>query len=146
MKRIAHSSDLGRQSPSRGAIDRAIAAAVLVALLSRLAACAKSDPPTAVMVEDTPLVGIWKGPMGSSWGSSVMTLHLRADSTMAADNENTGYRHIDGVWTMCDGRFTATASTGDGVVVTLVAVAPFVHLIGTWTSNGSTGSFDLSKR
>jgi hypothetical protein len=119
---------------------------VVVALVSTLAACAKSDPPTAVIVEDTGLVGVWKGPMGSRWGSSVMTLQLRADSTMAVDNENPGYRHIDGVWTMCDRRFTATATPGDGIVVTLVAAAPFVHLIGTWTSNGSSGSFDLAKR
>ena len=33
-----------------------------------------------------------------------------------------------------------------GVVVTLVANAPFVRLRGTWTSNASSGTFDLAKR
>jgi hypothetical protein len=121
-------------------------AVALVAVLSTLAACANPDPPTAVIRRDTELVGMWKGPMGGTYGSSVLTLVLRADSTMAADNENANYSHIDGVWTMSDRRFSATASPGYGVVVTLVAFAPFVHLIGTWTSNGASGSFDLSKR
>ena len=95
---------------------------------------------------DTALVGLWKGDVRGPYGGSVLTLRLRADSTMSADNENPKYSRFDGVWTVRDGCFTATGSPSDGVVVTLVANAPFVRLRGTWTSNASSGTFDLAKR
>jgi len=77
---------------------------------------------------------------------TVMTLRLHADSTMSADNENPKYSRFDGMWTVRAGRFTATGSPSEAVVVTLVATAPFVRLRGTWTSNSSSGTFDLAKR
>ena len=79
-------------------------------------------------------------------GASVLTLRLKADSTMTVDNSNANYRHLDGVWAVSGNRFVATGTPGDGVIVTLVANGPFVWLRGTWSSNGSNGSFDLSKR
>jgi hypothetical protein len=125
---------------------RATSAMCLVASLSTLAACATSDPPSAVVVEDRELVGMWKGPVRGPYGGSVLTLRLRADSTLAADNENPRYSHFDGVWTVRGGRFIAAGTPEEGVEVTLVAVAPFVRLAGKWTSNASTGTFDLAKR
>jgi hypothetical protein len=116
-------------------------------LIAAMAACASADHPTAAPYSrDTELVGMWVGPVSGPHGGSVLTLRLRADSTMVADNQNPRYSRLDGVWTVRDGCFTATGSPGNGVVVTLVADAPFVRLRGTWTSNGSSGTFDLAKR
>ena len=84
--------------------------------------------------------------MEGPWGGSVLTLRLRADSTMTAENENPRYRRLDGKWTVSANKFLATATPGDGVIVTLVANAPFVHLRGTWSSYGWSGGFDLAKR
>ena len=124
----------------------AITTVIMAALVATTQACAGADRPTAVMNEDTELVGLWKGDVQGPYGGSVLTLRLRADSTMSADNENPRYSRFDGVWTVSDGRFTAAGSPSDGVVVTLVANAPFVRLRGTWTSNASSGTFDLAKR
>jgi hypothetical protein len=124
----------------------AITTAIMAPLVATIQACASTDRPTAVMKEDTGLVGLWKGDVRGPYGGSVLTLRLRADSTMSADNENPKYSRFDGVWTVRDGCFTATGSPSDGVVVTLVANAPFVRLRGTWTSNASSGTFDLAKR
>ena len=119
---------------------------IVTALVATIPACASADRPTAVVNEDTELVGLWKGDVTGPYGGSVLTLRLRADSTMSADNENPKYSRFDGVWTVRDGRFFATGCPSDGVVVTLVANAPFVRLRGTWTSKASSGTFDLAKR
>ena len=115
-------------------------------VVATLGGCADLAETTAVIREDTELVGLWRGPVDGPWGASVLTLRLRADSTMTADNENARYRRLDGTWTVSANRFLATGTPGDGVIVTLVANAPFVHLKGTWSSNGVSGSFDLAKR
>jgi hypothetical protein len=130
----------------RSATSYAITSMIVTALVATIPACASADHPTAVVNEDTELVGLWKGDVRGPYGGSVLTLRLRADSTMSADNENPKYSRFDGVWTVRDGCFTATGSPSDGVVVTLVANAPFVRLRGTWTSNASNGTFDLAKR
>jgi hypothetical protein len=130
----------------RSATSYAISSMIVTALVATIPACASADHPTAVVNEDTELVGLWKGDVRGPYGGSVLTLRLRADSTMSADNENPKYSRFDGVWTVRDGCFTATGSPSDGVVVTLVANAPFVRLRGTWTSNASSGTFDLAKR
>lgn len=118
----------------------------MTALIATIEACANTDRSTAIVNGDMELVGPWKGDVQGPYGGSVLTLRLRADSTMSADNDSPKYSRFDGVWTVRDGRFTATGSPRDGVVVTLVANAPFVRLRGTWTSNGSSGTFDLAKR
>ena len=84
--------------------------------------------------------------MTGPWGNSVLTLRVRADSTMTVDNENKNYSRLEGVWTISGDRFVATGTPGYGVIVTLVAPVPVVHLTGTWTSRGASGSFDLAKR
>ena len=118
----------------------------LVAHVAALPACADAHVPTAVIREDTELVGLWRGPVEGPWGGSVLTLRLRADSTMTADNENPRYRQLDGVWTVSGNCLVVRGTPGDGIVVTLVANAPFVHLKGTWSSSGAGGTFDLAKR
>jgi hypothetical protein len=65
---------------------------------------------------------------------------------MPADNENKGYRPLEGFWTVSGDCLVVTGTPGDGIVVTLVANAPFVRLHGTWSSNGASGTFDLAKR
>ena len=120
---------------------------IFTALIAILAACDDTDHPTAVTYgRDTELVGLWQGTVTGPYGGSVLALRLRADSTMSADNENPKYSRFDGVWTVRDSCLTATGSPSKGVVVTLVANAPFVRLRGTWTSNASSGTFDLAKR
>jgi len=125
---------------------RVVETVFLAALLTVSPACARRDGPTAIITEDTELVGLWLGAVTGPFGGSVLTLRLRADSTMSADNENPNYSRFDGRWTVQDDCFTATGSPSEGVVVTLIARAPFVRLKGTWTSNQSTGTFDLAKR
>jgi hypothetical protein len=146
MTRFTHGSICRRWRTVRSATSYAIAIVIATALVATIQACASSDRPTAVISEDTELVGLWKGDVSGPYGGSVLALRLRADSTMSADNENPKYSRFDGVWTVRDGCFTGTGSPSDGVVVTLVANAPFVRLRGTWTSNASTGTFDLAKR
>jgi hypothetical protein len=65
---------------------------------------------------------------------------------MTADNENPNYRRLDGAWTVSGNRLVAKGTPGDGIVVMLVATAPFVHLQGTWYSTSARGTFDLAKR
>ena len=146
MTRFTHGSICRRRRTVRSATSYAVAIVLVTALAATIPACASSDRPTAAINEDTELVGLWKGNVSGPYGGSVLTLRLRADSTMSADNENPKYTRFDGVWTVRAGRFTATGSPSDGVVVTLVAYAPFVRLRGTWTSNASSGTFDLAKR
>ena len=146
MTRITQRSIRGRLSRVGPATTYAMATVILTALVVTTPACDSTDHPTAVIVRDTALVGLWKGDVTGPYGGSVLTLRLRADSTMSADNENPNYGRFDGVWTVRDDRFTATGSPSEGVVVTLVANAPFVRLRGTWTSNRSSGTFDLAKR
>lgn len=146
MTRITHGTICRRRRRMRSATSYAISSMIVTALVATIPACASADHPTAVVNEDTELVGLWKGDVRGPYGGSVLTLRLRADSTMSADNENPKYSRFDGVWTVRDGCFTATGSPSDGVVVTLVANAPFVRLRGTWTSNASSGTFDLAKR
>lgn len=94
------------------------------------------------------LVGIWKGAVSGSGGNSTVVMRLDADSTMAADNENSNYTHIDGVWAVSDGWFTATGRTAAGTTVTLRApVKSSVRLVGTWSAdNGASGSFAILKQ
>ena len=146
MTRITHGSTCRRRRKVRSATSHAITTMIMAALVATLEACANTDRPTAVMNGDTELVCLWKGDVQGPYGGSVLTLRLRGDSTLSADNENPRYRRFDGVWTVRDGRFTGAGSPSDGVVVTLVADAPFVRLRGTWTSNASSGTFDLAKR
>jgi hypothetical protein len=130
----------------RGGIARALLIVGLMVHAAMLSACREPDRVTGLTREDTELVGLWWGPMVGPWGNSMMSLRLFADSTMTVDNENKGYRHLDGTWTVSENRFVATGTPGDGVIVTLIAKAPFVNLEGTWTSNGASGTFNLSKR
>ena len=123
-----------------------ITLAMVAILITTLPACANTESPTANIVEDTELVGMWHGSVTGPYGGSVLTLRVRADSTMSADNENPKYTRFDGVWTLRDSCFFASGSPSEGVVVTLVAKPPFVRLKGTWTSNQSSGTFDLAKR
>lgn len=146
MTRITHGNIRRRRRTVRSATSRTITRVMMTALIATMPACASTEGPTAVIHEDTSLVGLWKGEVRGPYRGSVLTLRLRADSTMSADNENPKYTRFDGVWTVRDGCFTATGSPSDGVVVTLVANAPFVRLRGTWTSNASSGTFDLAKR
>ena len=146
MTRIRHGNIRRRRRGGRSAPSYAIMPVIATGLVATSQACASTDRPTAVMRGDTALVGLWKGDVRGPYGGSVLTLRLRADSTMSADNDNPKYSRFDGVWTVRDGCFTATGSPSDGVVVTLVANAPFVRLRGTWTSNASSGTFDLAKR
>ena len=146
MTRI-HRSIRSRRNRVRSATPFGIAITILATLVTTLSACGGTDGPTVVgITRDTALVGLWKGEVNGPYGGSVLTLRLRADSTMSADNENPRYSRFDGVWTVHDGCFTATGSPSKGVVVTLVANAPFVRLRGTWTSSASSGTFDLAKR
>jgi hypothetical protein len=146
MTRITHGNICRRRRIVRSATSYAITTVTVTALVATIQACASTDRPTVVINGDTELVGLWKGDVQGPYGGSVLTLRLRPDSTMSADNENPKYSRFDGVWAVRDGRFTATGSPSDGVVVTLVANAPFVRLRGTWTSNASRGTFDLAKR
>ena len=146
MTRITQRSIRGRRSRVRSATPYAMTTVIVAALVATMPACDSTDRPTAVMNGDMELVGLWKGDVRGPYGGSVLTLRLRADSTMSADNENPKYSRFDGVWTVREGCFTATGSPSEGVVVTLVANAPFVRLRGTWTTNGSSGTFDLAKR
>jgi hypothetical protein len=146
MTRITHGNTCRRRRTVRSATSSAITTVIVTALIATMPACVSTDHPTAVINEDTELVGLWRGDVRGPYGGSVLTLRLRADSTMSADNDNPKYSRFDGVWTVHDGRFTATGNPSDGVVVTLVANAPFVRLRGTWTSNASSGTFDLAKR
>ena len=147
MTRITHGNIRRRRRTVRSATSCAITTVMVTALTATMPACASTDGPTAVVIHaDTSLVGLWKGEVQGPYGGSVLTLRLRGDSTLSADNENPRYRRFDGVWTVRDGRFTGTGSPSDGVVVTLVANAPFARLRGTWTSNASSGTFDLAKR
>ena len=144
--RITRRSIHGRRSRIWSVTRFAKTTVILTALVATMPACGSTDRPTAVITGDTELVGLWKGGVSGPHGGSVMTLRLHSDSTMSADNENPKYSRFDGVWTVRDDCFTATGSPSEGVVVTLVATAPFVRLRGTWTSNGSSGTFDLAKR
>jgi hypothetical protein len=146
MTRIVQRSIRGRGSRLGSATIHAMTTVMLTALVLTTPACGSTDRPTAVIRGDTELVGLWKGDVTGPYGGSVLTLRLRADSTMSAENENLRYSRFDGVWTVHEGRFIATGSPSEGVVVTLVANAPFVRLRGTWTSNWSSGTFDLAKR
>ena len=146
MTRIIQRIIRSRGSRVGSATTHAMTAVMLTALVLTTPACDNTDHPTAVITRDTELVGLWKGDVSGPYGGSVLALRLRADSTMSAENENPRYGRFDGVWTVSDGRFTATGSPSHGVVVTLVANAPFVRLRGTWTSNASSGTFDLAKR
>ena len=146
MTRITQRSSRGRRSGVGSATAHAMTILMLTALVLTTPACDGTDRPTAVITPDRKLVGLWKGDVSGPYGGSVLTLRVRPDSTMSADNENPKYSRFDGVWTVRDGCFTATGSPSAGVVVTLVANAPFVRLRGTWTSNGSSGTFDLAKR
>lgn len=147
MRRTTQRINHGRHSRVRSATRYAVMTPILAALVVTSPACANTDPPTSVIVRrDTELVGMWQGFVTGPYGGSVLTLRLRADSTMSADNENPKYSRFDGVWTVRDSCFTATGSPSKGVVVTLVANAPFARLRGTWTSNASSGTFDLAKR
>ena len=146
MTRITQRSIRSRRSRLASATIHATVTVMLTALAVTTSACDDSDHPTAVITADTELVGLWKGDVSGPYGGSVLTLRLRADSTMSADNENPNYRRFDGVWTVRNDCFIATGSPSEGVVVTLVANAPFVRLRGTWTSNRSSGTFDLAKR
>ena len=146
MTRITQHSIRGRRSGVASATAHAMTTLMLTALVVTTPACNSADHPTAVFGSDTELVGLWKGDVSGPYGGSVLTLRLRADSTMSADTENPRYSRFDGVWMVREGRFTATGSPSEGVAVTLVANAPFVRLRGTWTSNGSSGTFDLAKR
>ena len=130
----------------RKTISGIVVAVILAAHAAALGGCADSPEITTIYREDTELVGMWQGPMEGPMGASVLTLRLKADSTMTVDNSNTLYRHLDGVWTVSANRFVATGTPGDGVIVTLVANGPFAWLCGTWSSGGYSGSFDLSKR
>jgi hypothetical protein len=141
------SHGLGRRPRStRGRVARVLLSAAFLAHLAILAACTNADRVTATYGDDTELVGLWLGPMVGPYGESVLWLRLHADSTMTVDNENRNYRHLDGAWTVYANRFVGTGTPGDGVVVTLIANAPFTRLTGTWYSNGESGTFDLSKR
>ena len=146
MTRITQRSIHSRRSRVASATAHAMTTLMLMALVVTTPACDSTGHPTAVIGRDTELVGLWKGDVSGPYGGSVLTLRLRADSTMSADNENPKYSRFDGVWTVREERFTATGSPSEGVVVTLVANAPFVRLRGTWTSSGSSGTFDLAKR
>jgi hypothetical protein len=146
MTRITQRSIRSRRSRVASATGHAMTTLMLTALVVATPACDSTDHPTAVIRSDPELVGLWKGDVSGPYGGSVLTLRLRADSTMSADNENPRYSRFDGVWTVRDDRLIATGSPSEGVVVTLVANAPFVRLRGTWTSNGSSGIFDLAKR
>ena len=146
MGTAARSTNVRHRAHAVAGIARVIASMAFVVSVAPLVSCAHSDRVTAVIVGDTELIGLWRGPMRGPWGNSVLTLRLHADSSLTADNEDTRYSRINGVWTVSDRCFTASASTADSVVVTLVAFAPFVHLTGTWTSNGRSGTFDLAKR
>ena len=146
MTRITRSNIRNRRSRVRSATFYAMTTVIVTALVATMPACANTDRATAVMHGDMELVGLWKGDVSGPYGGSVLTLRLRADSTMSADNENPKYSHFDGVWTVRDECFTATGSPSEGVVVKLVANAPFVRLRGTWASNVSSGTFDLAKR
>ena len=146
MTRITYGSIRGRRSRVRSVTPYAMTTVIVAALVATMPACDSTDRPTAAMNGDMELVGLWKGDVRGPYGGSVLTLRVRADSTMSADNENPKYSRFDGVWTVREGRFTASGSPSEGVVVTLVANAPFVRLRGTWTSNGSSGTFDLAKR
>ena len=142
----SHCSMRGRRSQMRSAAAYATTTALIAALVATMPGCGGMDRPIAVIAVDTALVGLWKGEVSGPHGGSVLTLRVRADSTISADNENPKYSRFDGVWTVRDGCFTARGIPREGVVVTLVASAPFVRLRGTWTSNGSSGTFDLAKR
>ena len=142
----SHRTMRGRRSRMSSAAAYTTTTALIAALVAAMPACGGMDRPMAVITMDTALVGLWKGEVTGPHGGSVLTLRLHADSTMSADNENPKYTRFDGVWTVNDRCFTATGTPSEGVVVTLVANAPFVRLRGTWTSNGSSGTFDLAKR
>ena len=147
MRRTTQRSNRGRRTRMCSATRYAVMTTILAALVATSSACASTDPPTSVIVKrDTELVGMWQGFVTGPYGGSVLTLRLRADSTMSADNENPKYSRFDGVWTVRDSCFIATGSPSTGVVVTLVAKAPFVRLRGTWASSASSGTFDLAKR
>jgi hypothetical protein len=85
--------------------------------------------------------------MRGTYGRTVLTLRLQTDSTIATDTEDPRYSRLEGTWTVSGTQFTATVDDGGGVLVTLIASAPFVHLTGSWNANnGSSGTFDLAKR
>jgi hypothetical protein len=131
---------------TRWASHRVIETLLLASLIMASPACSSTDAPTAITVEDTELVGLWMGTVTGPFGGTVLMVRVRADSTLSVDAENPKYSRFDGVWWVADDCFMAAGSPTEGVVVTLVARAPFVRLKGTWTSNYSSGTFDLAKR
>jgi hypothetical protein len=115
-----------------------------------LAACGDDTPPAGPSnLVDTPLVGTWQGPVGGTAGESILTLSLRADSTMSVDSDSPAYKHLDGVWTVSGTQLTATGDNGGGLTVTFLASVsrPLQRLSGTWSaSNGTHGTFDTVKQ
>jgi hypothetical protein len=125
---------------------RGVKALLLASLIMASPACSTTDGPTAIVTEDTELVGLWMGTVTGPYGGTALSVRVRDDSTLSVDAENPKYSRFDGRWTVRDDCFTATGSPSEGVVVTLIARAPFVRLRGTWTSNYMSGTFDLAKR
>ncbi|GLC25734.1 hypothetical protein [Roseisolibacter agri] len=121
-----------------------------------LAACGGSEPTRTIdtpPIDTTTLVGTWIGTLdggsaANSYGSSGITIVLRADSTLTAKATNPLYCDLsDTRWRVTGTQFTANGRDCDGVVVTFAAPVGTVRLTGTWTaSSGRAGTFTIAKQ
>lgn len=114
-----------------------------------LAACGKDEPtvggapPTATFAE---MVGTWTGEVHGSAGNDVLTMTLRADSTISQHGNTSAYPPIEGRWRV-DGDNFVSVSTTAGTEVTQVARSSKAQISGQWSStNGASGTFTVTKQ
>jgi hypothetical protein len=132
-------------------VGRILAAFLVSSIAATIIACGGSGTATTTgpsTVPDTStLAGTWKGTVDGSYGFSVITTKLNADSTFSAEGELALYCKVTGKWTVAAGTFTSTGRDCDNVTVTWVAPVHNLRLTGTWTaSSARSGTFTVAKQ
>jgi hypothetical protein len=151
MKIPTRASRLARRNPLGGWIARVLAAVVLAAPGVMLTGCGDSGPPTGIGPSVTPdtstLAGTWKGSVDGSYGFSVMTMFLKADSSLTMEAEKPEYCKVSGTWSVSSVGFTSTGRDCTGTIVSTLAPVNGLRLTGTWSaSSGRSGTFTVAKQ
>jgi hypothetical protein len=99
----------------------------------------------------TTLVGTWGGSVEggndpNSYGFSVITFVLKADSTVSTTAENPKYCSVAGSWTVKNAQWRAEGRDCDNITVIFTAPLSSTRLTGPWTAgSGRAGTFTLAK-
>ena len=147
--RCSRPGRLARRTAARRCRGRVLAAAIVVTI-AVVAGCGGSaaDPVIPPNGPDTTtLAGTWKGSLDGSFGYSLTTMILKADSTYTGEAENPLYCKVTGSWTVSGSSYSSSASDCDGTIIRHLAPVGKSRLTGTWTaSSGRSGTFTVAKQ